>query len=281
MMNSPLSLDGETDMNASIAPHRAGLGTLVLLTAVATASPAAALVIDSFTDPFPAHSSLPATGARVLFVGPLCDGAACPPGTIVTNPDEFSDRTKQFDLPGILGPIRQTSFGTWFEPNPGGSGVLAIDPASGGRLSLASPGGPILGLQLKYGGHENDGDGEHPLNLDLEAEGSDRLEIEILAVPATPYNPLRLFVQLGKNEGRLDALWANHEAQIDAPGLLVIPFAELEGRFEEFKDDVDYIRFEFVMSPSGELVVGEFRFASATTATEPSSWGRIKSAYRR
>ena len=79
-------------MIEAIAPHRAGLGTLVLFAvAAATASPATATIIDSFTAPLPANPTLPATGAKVLFVGSLCDGAACPPGTIVTNP--YFDRT--------------------------------------------------------------------------------------------------------------------------------------------------------------------------------------------
>lgn len=256
--------------------------TIIVLGAIA-ASPVAvgAVVIDSFTDPFPSNAFLPASGAQVLFLGSLCDGAACPPGTIVTNPQEYYDRAKQLGLPGILGPIRQTGFSTWFEPNPGAAGVVEVVPADGGRLSLETPGGPILSMLLKYGGREIAGDVEYPLNLDLEAEGSDRLEIEILAAPVSPYNPTRLFVQLGKNEGRLDALWANFVVQIDAPGLLVIPYAELEGRFEDFDDDVDYMRFEFIVSPSGELVVGEIRTASTPTSAEASSWGRIKSAYRR
>jgi len=264
-------------MNTSLAANRSALRLLALLAiAVATASPATASIIDSFTDPLPMHPSLPVTGARVLFLGSRCDGAECPPGTIVTN--EFADiADPQSGLPGVLAPIRRLFLATYFEPNPGGSGVLTIDPTSGGRLSLTTPGGPALAVGLKYG------DDEHPMNLDLRADGSDRLEIEILAASNTaPFYGLQVSLLLGQGmEGTPGAPWASHAAQVYGPGLLVIPYAALSGRFAEFDHDVDFLKLDVHGIRPGELVLGEIRTAAGPTAAEASSWGRIKNAYRR
>jgi hypothetical protein len=264
-------------MNASLAANRTALRTLVLFAiAVATAAPATASIIDSFTDPLPMNPSLPATGARILFVGSRCDGAECPPGTIVTN--EYSDIAEpQSGLPGVLAPIRHLFLATYFEPNPGGSGVLTIDPLSGGRLSVTTPGGPGLAVGLKYG------DDEHHMNLDLRAGGSDRLEIEIPATTNTaPFYGLQVNLILGQGmEGTTGAPWASYATQVFGPGLLVIPYAALTGRFEEFDHDVDFLKLDFHGIQPGELVLGEIRTAAGPTVAEASSWGRIKSAYRR
>jgi hypothetical protein len=261
-------------MTASIAPNRAGLGTLVLLAvAVATASPATATILDSFTDPFPMNPQLPVSGARVLFLGSRCDGAACPPGTIVTNP-EPADRTEQSGLPGVLAPFRKVDFGTYFEPNPGSAGTLSIDPDGGGRLALESPGGPGLTVQLRYG------DYEHPMNLDLRADGSDRLEIDIPALSVPSIGGLQVVVILLRDTG---GEHAGRAYMVSGPGTLVVPYSDLTG-LEDFDHDVDYFEFHFnfnhALSP-GELVVGEIRTASEPSAAEASSWGRIKNAYRR
>ena len=260
-------------MTASIAPHRAGLGTLVLFAvAVATAPPATAMIIDSFTDPLPVNPLLPASGARVLFLGSLCDGAACPPGTVVTGP-EFADHVEQGGLPGILGPFRKVTFGTYFEPNPGASGVLTIDPAGGGRLAWSGTVNPGLAVGLKYG------DESQHLNYDLRADGSDRFEIEILSAPVSQWGVGQLILQLHpENAGHIGAPSAGAAVVIYGPGLLVIPYADLGDRLDEFEHDVAFMTFDFAGS---ELVVGEIRTASTPTAVEASSWGRIKSAYRR
>jgi hypothetical protein len=272
------SLSREIDMTASIAPNRAGLGTLVSLAvavAVATASPAAATIIDSFTDPLPMNPQLPVSGARILFLGSRCDGAACPPGTIVTNPEPL-DRTGQSGLPGIPARFRKVDFGTYFEPNPGSAGTLSIDPDDGGRLALESPGGPMLTVHLNYG------DWENPMNLDLRADGSDRLEIDIPTLSLQPFGALQVVVRLLRGTGA-STQHAGRAYMVPGAGTLVIPYSDLAG-LEDFDDDVESFEFHFnfnhALAP-GELVVGEIRTASAPTGTASSSWGRIKSAYRR
>lgn len=264
-------------MIAPIAPRRAGLGCLVLLVAVTIASPATATatILDSFTDPLPAHPSLPVSGARVLFLGSRCDGAACPPGTIVTNPGA-ADRTAQWGLPGILAPFRKVDFGTYFEPNPGSAGVLSIDPDDGGRLALESPGGPMLTVHLNYGDFEN------PMNLDLRADRSDRLELDIPALSIPSTGALQVVVRLFRGTG-VATEYAGRAYMVESPGTLVIPYSDLAG-LEDFEHDVESLEFHFNFnhaSSPGELVVGEIRTASAPTAAESSSWGRIKNAYRR
>lgn len=266
-------------MRPSCTFVRASLVAGLVFATLAGASPAraaTATLIDSFTDPLPAHGSLPATGARILFLGSRCDAPACPPGPTVTIP--YYDVREQSGVTGIVGTVRRTSLATYFEPNPGASGVLILDPADGGRLALHAPSGPPLSAVLKYG------DGDHLLNLDLLADGSDCLEIEILESPATVNNPLGVLVNLGQgNEGALGGLWANHGRWLTGPGLVVIPYAQLNGRFADFAHDVDYLRFEFIVPPSAasDLVVGEIRTASTSTPVAPASWGRIKDAYRR
>ena len=259
-------------MTAFATTNRAGLGTLVLLAAVATASPATATIIDAFTDPLPAHPSLPVSGANVLFLGSLCDGAACPPATVVTNPSTY-DVTQQSGLPGIVSPFRKATFGTYFEPNPGSAGTLSIDPAGGGSLALASPGGPMLTVQLVYG------DWENPMHLDLDADGSDRLEIDIPALTLGQFGQLQVLVRLQQGTG-IATKHAGKDYMVTGPGTLVVPYADLDG-LEEFIDDVESIQIHFNISTPNELVVWEIRTDSTPTPAAPTSWGQIKSAYRR
>jgi len=179
-------------------------------------------VIDSFTDALPPNPLLTASGRPILFLGQTCDGVACPPGTVVTGP-EFSDRVEQTGLPGIVGPIRSTVFATYFEPNPGASGVLTVDPAGGGSLALNGTSNPVLMATLKYG----DTFSNH-LNLDLRADGSDRFEIEILSAPSSPWGVGQVIVQLHpENCCQIGSPSAGAAVVYYGPGLLVIPTASM------------------------------------------------------
>jgi hypothetical protein len=260
-----------------MAPHRVTLGALVLLAvAVATDSSATATIIDSFTDPLPAHPSLPASGASVLFLGSRCDGVACPPGTIVTNPGAF-DGTEQSGLPGIVAPFRKAVFATYFEPNPGSSGTLFIDPTGGGSLAVETPGGPPLAVILDYG------DRDRPVNLDLRADGSDHFEIDILDLSVPQFGSVSAHVAVGGNGGFGSGEFAVRSYSLSGPGTLVVPYADLAG-LDEFDDHVRFFTISFIVYQGGattRLAVGEIRTASTPTAAAGTSWGRIKSAYRR
>lgn len=254
---------------------RSSLFALLLLAiGSGPAAAAPATIIDSFTDALPAHPQLPGSGKNVLFLGSLCDGAACPPSTVVTNSQGYFDNAQQSGLPGIVGPLRWTGVGTYFEPNPAANGVLTIDPAAGGRLSLVTPSGPLLQVTLRYGSLEQ------PLHLDLTADGSDRLEIDVLSAYTTQFDLLSASVILTQGFGA-GYPWANFGASMAGPETLVIPYEDMGGRLEDFADDVHQIEVNFVVRPheGSEFALGEIRTASTTTATTPSTWGKIKDAY--
>jgi hypothetical protein len=248
---------------------------VVALCALATSPvPGGAIVIDSFTDALPPNPLLVASSRPILFLGQTCDGDACPPGTVVTGP-EFSDRVEQAGLPGIVGPVRSVVFATYFEPNPGASGDLVVDPAGGGSLVMRGTTNPSLAAALTYGNETQF------MNFDLRADGSDRFEIDILAASSSPWGVGQVIVQLQpENCCRIGSPSAGQAAVIYGPGLLVIPFADLGDRLDEFEHDVAFMSFQFV-GGGGELVVGEIRTASTPTPARASSWGRIKGTYRR
>ena len=134
----------------------------------------------------------------------------------------------------------------------------------------------MLAVDLDYG------DWEHPMNLDLTADGSDRLEIDIPTLTLPNLGSLQVVVILLRGAG-ISTQSAGHAYMVTGPGTLVVPYTDLAG-LGAFEHDVDYMEVHFNFnhaSNPGELGVGEIRTASTPTAAERSSWGRIKSAYRR
>jgi hypothetical protein len=242
---------------------------------VAPATAETATIIDSFTDPFPPNPMLPATGAPVLFLGSLCDGAACPPATLVQNPNGY-DCAEQLSTPGTLGGIRYLCIATSYAMEAGDFGQVTVDPGAGGRLVLGPRGKARLELDPSYG------DNQHALNLVLGADGSDRIEIEILSAPVGP-DAGSVAVEFGSfnGSGFIDDL-AIQEVPISGPGVLSVPYSAVFG-LGDFDDDVDYLQFRFIIGgdPATDFVVGEIRTAGTPTPAASATWGRIKSTYRR
>src|SRR5688572_23079932 len=84
---------------------RALIPVILALAGISTA--ATATVIDSFTDPLPSNPLLPVSGQAILFLGPVCDGASCPPASSVSNVNGY-DYVEQSGLPGIPAGSRRT-----------------------------------------------------------------------------------------------------------------------------------------------------------------------------
>ena len=153
-------------MTASTAPKRARLGPLVLLAlAVATAAPATATVIDSFTDPLPGNPLLTESARPVLFLGRACDGDACPPASVVEH-TAYGNSAQQFGLAGVLGGQRWTSVASLLESWGGDPYVydeclLRVDPAAGGSL-VHGPYAYHADMIVAWGDQSTGG-----LNLDL------------------------------------------------------------------------------------------------------------------
>jgi len=263
-------------MNAHPGLLRASRFAWILLATGLGATPAAATtatIIDSFTDPLPANPRLPVSGRRVLFLASLCDGAACPPGTVAPTPQCLGDTAGQTSRPGTIGSVRETGLATTFEPLPDANGVLTIE---GGSLSLLAPSGPALAFWLRYG------DWDQPLDLDLGVDGSDRLEIEFLSASTTPSQPFRVTVTLFPSlEDNYPS--ASYAGTMAGPGVFAIPYGLMDGDLEEFHDDVDLIEVSVATWFPGslELAIGELRTAATPIPTRTESWGRIKDAYRR
>jgi len=254
--------------------RRLGVPTLLTLCALVILPAAGhALVLDSFTDALPPHPLLPVTGAPVLFLGTRCDGAACPPATMVTGAAS-RDTVKQAGLKGVFSEVRHVTLRTFFLGS-GGVGLLAIEPADGGRLELEAAEPPALALALDYGSRQT------PLNLDLRADGSDRLELDILAAPQT--RPLIVGIRFFWNEGLTDMRIAARSYQVSVAGTLVAPFTDFAG-LEDFAHDVesmDITFFGFGTNPGPEFALGEIRTVAAPVPAKAATWGRVKNTYRR
>jgi hypothetical protein len=250
---------------------------LALALLVTTVAPlGAATVIDSFTAPFPANPRLPVSGQAILFLGSTCDGAACPPGAMVTNPD-FYDCVDQPALAGVMGGYRSQCLATHFAADPPHDQAVArIDPSAGGRVVVGSRGTTRIELDLLYG------DNAHPLNLTLGADGSDRIEIEILGAPAG-IEDVTGHVELGSHDanGFIDN-FSIAEFTASGAGVVSVPYSAFDN-LPQFVTDVDYIQLnvEIGGDPAIDFVLGELRTAGTPTPAAAATWGRIKNAYRR
>lgn len=240
-----------------------------------------ALTLDSFTDPFPANGCLPSSAQPILFIGPYCDGAVCPPDPIAGC---WENEALQSGLPGVLpghpGLVQRGASLSTLNESPA---TARVRPALG-RLEMDVQEDVFHGIQLSYGGSSMD------MALDLAAAGATGLAFEVFGDP-TPARPLQVSVSLATARPILGGGqvlgYANYTATLDHTGPWLFPFSAFQVSSEFSFAEVDYILIEFtgdVITPGGGAphawALGALRFESAPTASVKKSWGRLKALYR-
>lgn len=250
------------------------LPALSLLLLVSSAGPSASsvLVLDSWSDAFPANSLLPNTQQPVLFTGDYCDGAACPPGT-VAHYDHWDAGVIQPGLAGILaGAIDRrfdlSSYGYQ-------TASARIDPATHRLLvSTAEASDQYISEILVTDQEAN------LVALGLEAF---RCDVQGTFSAAQP-----LFVEMSLQGPNDTVAYVN--ARIDTPGMLTIAFDQFivppGFSFEHVRNVSfsfgDCMRDEDCGITHGPMTysLGSAALVSVPTAARPASWGSLKGLYR-
>ena len=247
-------------------------GLLLLSLALVPTGARAGTLIDSFTTALPPNYWLPNTQRPILFVGTECDGANCPPASTVTYSDDQT-WVDQSGVPGTISPWRSIGLARTHH-DPADHGVLRIDPANGGSLILEGITGGGLQIPQRWGDFF-----DHPLNLDLTADGSDHFEIDVLEASFLPEAP---HIQIGMYGSAFPNTPAYRDWAILGPGTISVGYDGFTDLAPIIHDvDVIHINYEIPAGTWPRLVLGEFRTANTPSPTVPQTWGRIKDAYRR
>lgn len=246
---------------------------LCLLVAAPPASAATLLVLDSMTDAFPANPCLPVSHQPIVFLGTACDGASCPPGTVVSSSCSGAQSTLQAAGPGMnpVVSIRQAGItGGW-------QARAWVDPAMA-QLHFEDVGPSFVSLYLAYS----------TTPLDLAAMGAVALRISFQGT-ISPSAPLWCIVQLAAN-GLPGHPSARVETQITSTGDFVLPFSAFvpSGSFDFHGINVITLDFRDCKAsnctgsyPARPYSVGPISFVSdSPTDAVHRSWGSVKIAYR-
>jgi len=242
--------------------------TLALLAALAMlgirAGASLAITIDPLTTPFPPNPSLPVTQAPVLFVGDYCDGAACPPGTVVSH---GTDLAVQSGVPGVLGGTRRA------ELHPEFTGMVeSIDPVAH-RVVFTPPfDGECFG-QLRYGTVT-------PLHANLLADGSSAFLLDVsVSSPSYAMRFVSFCVQVTSHwyePNEASAVWCMN---IASPGTLRFDFASFPGIDFSQIDEISLAFYDELL-PDIQFSAGPFGTDGGPTPARTTSWGRLKTIYR-
>jgi hypothetical protein len=253
--------------------------TLVALIALPTSTSAATLVLDSMTEAFDPNPCLPSTLQPVIFRGSFCDGATCPPGTLVSG-CAGSELTTQFELTGILqdgalSVVRQSkidNFDAW-----SGSASAQLRPeATRVDVSTTDPEGSIF--YLRYGS------ATWHLNL------ADLLATHVRVLVQGDISPSRsLYCTVQMIDRSAPFKYASSTVVATGAGILSLPitgFFTLGGFDFTHVDDINFVfqDCQFGCStgvPAREYAVGPITIdAIEATSSTRTSWGRLKTLYR-
>ncbi len=252
---------------------------LVTLLVPPPGSSAATLYLESMNDAFEPDPCLPLTLQPVIFEGPYCDGALCPPDPLVSGCGG-SGVVTQFSLTGILqdaalSVVRQATVqqdGAW-----AGSASARLRPDLHlAEVSTSDPNG--TSFYLRYGSGTWD--------LNLVSLVATNLRVPVLGT-ISPTQPLYCMVQMIDRSASFR--YASLTVVATAPETLVLPIASFFtfGGFDfTHVDDINlaFMDCQFgcaTIIPARQYAVGPIVFdASGSTAANSVSWGRVKTIYR-
>ena len=253
---------------------------LALSLTFALRSSAATIVLDTLTDPLLPNPCLPLTQPPIVFSGPFCDGASCPPGTVLQGPCGGSNGRlgMECEQPGLasvhLGATRTISVGGGTTTGVGEVGSVATGAH---RVDYRCDAGVVAWIHASYA---------WSAPVDLRAGGSERLVFEVMGdlSPALP-----MFVQVYIGDAVSDGA-GKGPFEITAPGVLTLPLADFEYYPPDFdlsqvvSIGVDLVRCfncSGVSLDSRQFALGTIRLeGGAPTTAARRTWGRLKASYR-
>lgn len=267
--------------------HRSILFALALAEALAciASAPAAAVTIDNFSSPLPPNPCLPNSGAAVVFAGPYCDGASCPPDSWVTCAET---RALQTGLPGVLGGRREAVVTEW----TGAPLSARVDPASH-SLRASFGGTQEAWVELDYGTPFVSTQDPDALNLDLVALAASGFEFT-LDGGLSPAQPVLVVIELLADAATSPRPSAHATVIVTSPGPVFVSLAQfVPGAVPGFTmSDVDDIQIllsnctnylegcgDATFTPF-DVRLGQVSIASAPIPVTKTSWGRLKASYR-
>jgi len=255
---------------------------IAMLGWVGTAQPvaAASIAIDALTDAFPPNPCLPASSQQVIFTGSFCDGASCPPGTVVSGCGG-SGFSEQIGLAGVLGGVARAA-----DLRIYGNDVSARIVPSSQQIDVSlPPGNGVDGLSVNYSSDGAD------WALDLYGMGVSAIRVPVSGV-ITPSHPLIVRVVMSDfGDDVLLGGYAEFDAHATAAGDVVIPLSAFTVGYDFDFRSVDAISFSVSECgssscigadlPARQFSIGPFTMdTGGATASRSPSWGRLKVRYR-
>lgn len=260
---------------------------LLALALILLPSGAFALDLDRFTDELPPNPCLPNSGQPVVFAGPYCDGAACPPDTWVTC---ASVEVVQDGLAGVFAGTRRhvrlfPFYGQLFNAMS-----VRVDPGTN-RLNATLDTRTEVGVLLDYGTPYASIPDPGALNLDLLSLGVESFRFD-LAGDLSPAQPLFVHVEFLSDGFTSPRPSAAAEVLVSQAGTVSIPLAAFQSLQGFSMSDVDDIQVWFSQCadfengcPTGnyepiQFSLGPIEFHQGIVAATRTSWGMLKSLYR-
>lgn len=253
--------------------HVFAFALLLALGALPLPAIAGTVVLDSMTGRFPANPCLPVTQQPILFLGSVCDGADCPPGTLVSSGCPGAQSVMQFGPAGVHPAVvlRRAEITGGFQA------TAWVDPGQA-LLHFEDVGASFLSFQLAYSTSP----------LDLTAMGANAIRVPLHG-DISPGKPLWCRAQVVANNlpGHPEAVLLLAATQ---PGELVLPFALFPAAQPSPFTAVDAIVLTFSdcaptsctgTSPARPCTIGAIRLdTDLPTAARARSWGGLKLVYR-
>ncbi len=250
---------------------------LALLVATARPTPAASLLLDAMTDPLPASPCLPVSAQPVVFLGPFCDAAACPPGEIVP----FAAPCNLATQDALAGVLRHRQRLAEILGNPDLAASVRVRPdLACAEVGFSDPAGNESDFVYERAGAD--------WNLDLATAGVTALRVPVSG-DVSALRPLQVSVGL---VDRATYLGASAVVTVTAPGDVVVPFTALavDSGFDFSGVDVVSVGFGECLDGAcpgagtyapRSFTVGPFSFdVDLGTPVRTHSWGSLKATYR-
>jgi len=223
-----------------------------------------AVTIDGFTDVYPPNIDLPTGGYEIIFVGTMCDGGACPPGTLVEH--LVSDAAYQTGLAGALGGERTAVI--YYVAGTANSNIIP----SYGWMTMNHNAGASAILDLTYGEF-----------VDLSTDFTPSASMFIVTVAtgdmyAGP-RPVPCTITVTSGRGTAEEATASMTLDLINEADYEFPFANFGGI--DFAD-IDMISYNFDASNvlAVDFGIGPLRTDDTTVPTKSSTWGKVKSLFK-
>lgn len=245
-----------------------------------------AIVLESWTTPFPPSPCLPNTAQRVVFTGFLCDAPGCPPGVPIDSHDGPQE-CANLDQAGIAGSFGGGRYASAYSnSNYAGTVTMRVDsPESRLVIASAEPAGYYVQIGWDHGAEG--------WNLDLGSIASIDFSMSGDITPERPVH-VRVLLFCDVPPGTIgDAPWAERWLAVSAPGTLSVPLASLAVLGALFDvHSVDGIQLDFSnCAEFGEdcssaslpqtFSIGALRLEPGqVTPTVHRSWGALKVHHR-